>query len=63
MVIGPETMPPVVGELMLTMGGVVSALLTVTEIEAVALLLAASLAVAVMVWLAFDAVVVFQEHA
>ena len=62
MVIGPETMAPLVGEVMLTVGGVVSALLTVTDIEAAALLLAASFAVAVIVWLAFDTVAVLQEH-
>src|SRR6266852_816026 len=61
-VIVPDTVAPLAGEVMLTVGGVVSVLLTVTEIEAAALLLAASFAVAVMVWTPLATKVLFQEQ-
>src|SRR5262249_17402204 len=61
--IPPDTVAPAAGELMLTVGGVVSRieLLTVTVICVLAVLPAASLAVAVRVCDPFATPVVFQE--
>jgi hypothetical protein len=61
-VIVPETVAPLAGEVMLTMGGVVSALFTVMGIDVLARLAAKSVAVVVTVCPALLAVVVFQEQ-
>ena len=55
----PETVAPDVGDVMLTVGAVVSETVTLIEAE-VLVLLAASRATAVKVWLPMEAVAVFH---
>jgi hypothetical protein len=58
----PDTEVPFVGAVMFTVGAVVSALLTLTLVESVALLPAASRAVAAKLCRPLPVVIVFQEH-